>query len=163
MRRVWRYHLRRMARLKVSEHQISLGFAAGAFASFTPFVGFHFIIAAAIAMLLRGSLIASAVGTVVGNPFTFPLIWLSTYQLGLALLQAIAGAINSSAHDLLVPFKSASELDVLSSLSTVFMPMLIGSLPLGLACGLVCYIVVLIIIRKMRVGGYFPMRYPQAL
>ena len=37
-------------------------------------------------MLLRGSLLASAIGTVVGNPWTFPFIWTWIYALGQWLL-----------------------------------------------------------------------------
>ena len=84
--RAWRYLVHRMARLKASPHTIALGFAAGAFASFTPFVGLHFIIAGLIAFALRSSILASAIGTVVGNPLTFPFIWLATYNVGAALL-----------------------------------------------------------------------------
>jgi len=79
--RAWRYVVHRMARLKASPHAIALGFAAGAFASFTPFVGLHFILAGLIAFALRSSILASAIGTVVGNPLTFPFIWLSTYNV----------------------------------------------------------------------------------
>lgn len=72
--RAWRYLVHRMARLSASPHAIALGFAAGAFVSFTPFIGFHFILAGLLAFSLRASIIASAIGTVVGNPVTFPFI-----------------------------------------------------------------------------------------
>lgn len=62
------------------------GFAAGAFASFTPLMGFHFILAALLAFATRGNIIASAFGTFVGNPLTFPLIWGATYSLGARIL-----------------------------------------------------------------------------
>lgn len=85
VRRAWNYRICRLSRLRVCPHKISLGFALGAFASFTPFIGFHFLLAAVLAFVLRGNLLASAAGTVVGNPLTFPLIWIATFKLGNAL------------------------------------------------------------------------------
>ena len=52
-----------------------------------PFIGLHFLIAALIALLLRGNVLASAIGTFFGNPWTFLFIWVSDYRLGLWLLQ----------------------------------------------------------------------------
>ena len=86
VRRAWHYRMHRLARMKVSPHQLAIGFAAGAFASFTPFIGFHFLLAALAAFLVRGNLIASAVGTVVGNPVTFPFIWIASYNVGARML-----------------------------------------------------------------------------
>ena len=73
----WRgmdYIGKRMRRLPDSPHRIALGFACGAVASFTPFFGFHFFVAAGIAWVLRANIVASLFGTIVGNPLTFPFI-----------------------------------------------------------------------------------------
>ena len=86
-KRAFQYGWRRVWRLGGTPHAVALGVSAGAFASFTPFIGFHFAIGFAIAWVLRGNLIASAFGTFVGNPLTFPIIWLATYDLGYWLLQ----------------------------------------------------------------------------
>lgn len=73
-RRGYLYLGRRMQRLPDTPHRIALGFACGVMASFTPFFGFHFVIAGLLAFVLRANLLASAIGTFVGNPATFPLI-----------------------------------------------------------------------------------------
>ena len=39
-----------------------------------------------LSFLVRGNYLAAVVGTLVGNPWTFPLIWLASYQLGHLLL-----------------------------------------------------------------------------
>ena len=89
-RRSWlrsgQYVTKRILRLTASPHAVAAGVAAGAFTSFMPFLGFHFLIAAVIAWLLRGNLIASALGTFVGNPITFPFIWAATYEVGKTLV-----------------------------------------------------------------------------
>ena len=81
-----KYIAHRLRRLPGTPYRIAAGFASGAAASFTPFIGFHFVLAAILAILLRGNLVASAIGTVVGNPWTFPFIWTWLYSSGHWLL-----------------------------------------------------------------------------
>ena len=84
--RAFKYIAHRLGRLSATPYQISCGFACGAAVSFTPFIGLHFILSSICAYLMRGSVIASAVGTIVGNPITFPFIWALTYETGSMLL-----------------------------------------------------------------------------
>lgn len=77
-----RYVVYRLARIPGSAHAIAAGFACGAAVSFTPMVGAHALLSAALALAVRGSIVAALVGTVVGNPWTFPFIWIGTYRLG---------------------------------------------------------------------------------
>jgi uncharacterized protein len=81
-RRTGAYYAVRIKRLPGSPYSIACGFALGAAVSFTPFIGFHFVMAAIFAYLVRGNIIASALGTAVGNPWTFPFIWAGIYWLG---------------------------------------------------------------------------------
>lgn len=81
-RRGWRrgieYIGHRVRRLPDTPHRIALGFACGVFMSFTPFFGLHLVGSMALAWLVRGNVIAAAIGQVVGNPFTLPFIaWIS--------------------------------------------------------------------------------------
>ena len=152
-RRAWSYRMHRLARLDGSEHRISIGFAAGAFASFTPFMGLHFLIAALIAFGIRGSVVASAVGTVVGNPLTFPLIWLSAYKVGSFVLgsgpasEAIPSAISWAS------LTSSSSDGLWESIAPVLLPMTVGGAVLGLAFATACYAVIFALMRKLRAGG----------
>jgi uncharacterized protein len=148
---LWRaalYHWRRLLRISASAHSIALGFAAGVFISFTPLVGFHLLLAAIAAFFLRGSIVASAVGTVIGNPLTFPFIWFGTYNLGAALLALLGeqpkseleiGALENSliSEDALGLFEGLK-----TSLAPVFWPMMAGSVPLGVVAGVACYCLV---------------------
>lgn len=77
-----RYTGHRIGRLPGTPYSIAAGFASGAAASFTPFLGFHFILGALLGWLVRANIIAALVGTVVGNPWTFPAIWATIYRLG---------------------------------------------------------------------------------
>ncbi len=81
-RRAIAYNLHRLGRMPGTAYSIAGGFACGAAMSFTPFVGLHFVLAAVLAWSIRVNIIASAVGTAVGNPWTFPFIWTWLYQTG---------------------------------------------------------------------------------
>ncbi len=85
-RRAAAYFMHRIRRLPGSPHTIAAGFACGAAISFTPFIGFHFVLAALLAWVIGANVIASAFGTAVGNPWTFPIIWVGIYRLGTMIL-----------------------------------------------------------------------------
>ena len=87
-RRLFSYIFQRIIRLPGTPASIASGFASGIAASFTPFLGLHFILAGALAMLFRGNVLASAIGTFFGNPWTFILIWLADYEVGLGVIHA---------------------------------------------------------------------------
>ena len=80
--RIISYYKLRLARLPDSNYAISSGFACGAMVSFTPLLGFHFVLAIVFAYLVRVNFIAALIGTVVGNPLTFPFIWGLIYKIG---------------------------------------------------------------------------------
>ena len=133
--RSMRYYGKRIIRLRASPHAIAAGVAAGTFASFTPLMGFHFILSFAVAFAVRGSMIAAALGTAVGNPLTFPAIWASTLAFGRWLLGIDGGAEGAE-------FGQAWAEQGFAALWEPFvMPMLVGGVPLGLLAGAVAYAV----------------------
>ncbi len=131
-----RYFSRRVLRLTATPHAVAAGVAAGAFASFLPYMGFHFLIAAGLAWLLRGNLIASALGTAVGNPITFPFIWGCSLGLGRYMLQGREpGEV--------VPLQLGrvlTELDFALLWEPLLKPMTVGGAMLGTLCGLILYL-----------------------
>ena len=132
-----RYFSRRVLRLTATPHAVAAGVAAGAFASFLPYMGFHFLIAAGLAWLLRGNLIASALGTAVGNPITFPFIWGCSLGLGRYVL-------DGSEPGQLKPLELGRvlwELDFALLWQPFLKPMTVGGAMLGTLCGLILYLV----------------------
>ena len=65
--RSYRYLMLRLWRIPGTPHSIALGCAVGVFAIFTPFLGFQMMLAALLAWGLRGSVVASAIGTFAGK------------------------------------------------------------------------------------------------
>ncbi len=124
----------RVARLPGTPYSIAAGFACGAAISFTPFVGMHLAGGALFAWLIRGSMLAAWIGTLVGNPWTFPFIWIGIYRLGLWMG---AGIANSSTdlnfidffEKLVSAFKSLDIAYVGDVAWPVLWPMIIGGIP----------------------------------
>jgi uncharacterized protein (DUF2062 family) len=129
-----KYFSKRILRLSGSPHTVSAGVAAGVAASMTPFLGFHFILAFVLAFVVRGNMVAAALGTFVGNPLTFPIIWAAAYELG--------AHITGSSHPAPAALTQGMLSKSFSEVMTVFEPLVIGSLPLALATGLLAYVVV---------------------
>ncbi len=72
----------RLKRIPDTPHKISLGMSCGIFASFTPLFGLHFLIAGLLSYVLRANVLASLIGTFVGNPLTFPIITVFNLKIG---------------------------------------------------------------------------------
>lgn len=88
-----KYIAHRLRRLPGTPYRIAAGFATGAAVSFTPFIGLHFFLAAVLCFAIRGNIFASAIGTAVGNPWTFPFIWAWLYSSGHWLLGRDVGSV----------------------------------------------------------------------
>lgn len=150
-RRAMGYVRHRVTRLSGSPHAIALGFAAGVFASFTPFMGLHFIIGAVAALAIGGNVIASAFGTFVGNPLTFPFIWFSTFSFGNFLLGIEGGSgdqLKLEDMSLWSALTHPSSLfnDFWTSVWPLLKPMTVGGVPLGLSMAAMFYFLVRIIV-----------------
>jgi hypothetical protein len=122
---------KRMQRLPDTPHRIALGLACGVQASFTPFFGFHFITAAAIALAARGNILASMLGTFAGNPITFPFIAAASIWVG----RKITG-MHVEAPENGMTFGWLWE-----NLDAIFVPYLVGGLLPGLVAAVISYYV----------------------
>lgn len=144
--RASKYVFHRVARLPGTPYTLAAGFACGAAISFTPFVGLHFVISAMLAWVLRGNIIASAIGTAVGNPWTFPFIWVWIYNSGLWLAHQGDAVPQASELDFAALFPDMMEallradwIYFFDSAWPVFWPMLVGSVPTGAVVWFVFY------------------------
>lgn len=131
------YVKKRILRLSATPHSVGAGVAAGVFASFLPFMGLHFLLAAAIAYIIRGNMLASAFGTAVGNPLTFPFIWGASYELGRFFLYGRHPGDIEPLH----LGKALWNLEFSQLWTPLLKPMTAGGLPLGLLAALIFYAV----------------------
>ena len=162
-RRLLSYLVQRIVRLPGTPASIASGFASGVAASFTPFLGLHFILAGALAMLVRGNVLASAIGTFFGNPWTFILIWLADYEVGLGVIHALGygGDLNVMSIDELISIMgnvmrflsfsgNISWAELSRDIEQVFMPMLIGGTVLGTIAGVISFLLTLWAVKGWR-------------
>ncbi len=128
----WRsvdYVNKRMQRLPDTPERIALGFACGAFVSFTPLFFFHFVIAGVFAWMLRGNVLAALLGTAVGNPITFPFIATAALNLGWWILGVD-------------PVEDAGGFSfswLWENLDLIFLPYLVGGILPGMIVAVVSY------------------------
>jgi hypothetical protein len=72
----------KITKIKDFPESVAIGIAWGVAVSFTPLLGFHLIICYLGTWLMKGNLIAATVGTIIGNPWTFPFIFYLDYKVG---------------------------------------------------------------------------------
>ena len=131
-----------LKRLRASPHEVALGCAVGVFISITPLLGAQMLIAALIAGLLRASVPAAVLGTFFGNPVSWPIIWTSTYAMGVQIVR-LDWVLDAGDFEQNVMLLWAALLErspellnaTIALLWPLLLPMLAGSLPLGPADG----------------------------
>ena len=111
-------------------------------------MGLHFLIAFVVAWLVRGNLLASALGTFVGNPLTFPFIWAATYNTGQYLLHN--AEVTTAPPDIVLAMKNVMsalfQFDGDAAMAAIdqiweplLLPMLVGGSLLGLVVAVPLY------------------------
>lgn len=122
-----------------SPHKVAFGVAIGVGISFLPLPGLGAVLAALFAWGLRASIAAALIGQVVGNPWTFPFIWWSTYGLGRHIWPGY-----STYH--LVPLHEMNWQYLMTHvplvLNNLVIPLLIGGLVLGSVVAALAYVLV---------------------
>ncbi|PZX19117.1 hypothetical protein LX81_00817 [Palleronia aestuarii] len=149
------YMAYRLRRLPDPAYKISRGIAAGVFVCFTPFFGLHFGIAAGLAWLMGGNIVASLLATFFGNPLTFPLIAGLSVELGTRMLgldrpmplHQTFDAFSQVSVELWWNLRALLTPEVVhwermdEFFGRVFMPYLVGGLVPGVIAGVVAYMI----------------------
>ena len=125
------YYKLKLARLPASPHAIAAGFACGSMVSFTPLLGLHFLLAIVFAYIIRGNYVAALLGTIVGNPITFPFIWGLIYKVGAFVTSNKQKALN---HEINIDM-------IITQTYEIFLPMLLGGAILAIPVWLLTYLV----------------------
>lgn len=150
--RAWfRYMTLSLTRKPATSHQIALGVAIGVFITFIPLIGFHCILAACISYLLSANIVSALIGTLIGNPWTFPFIWAWTLKLGNFILYQ-KGIPPEHMH-LITKLHNIMHLslhEIVDLALQVIYPMTIGGVPTGLLFALAFYFIVKYNVDKYR-------------
>ena len=164
--RAFRYISHRLRRLPDTPEKIARGIGVGVFATFTPLYGLHFVLAAILAKILRGNIVAALLGTLFGNPLTYVPIGVVALTMGHVLLGRQAGPadVDSSFldtfsgagrdlwHNFTALFTSEqAEWERLRPFyDDIFFPYLIGGIGPGLVAGAIMYYLSVPVIRAYQ-------------
>ena len=143
LRRAMRVYWHRLQRLPGTPASIAAGFGWGVGFSVSPLIGTHMVLAALCARLSGASMLAALLGSLAVNPWTAPPVWMATYYTGRFLEGA---GTEARAPGFINMFRGLTEavltLDVdmfVNSVWPVLKPMIVGSIPLGIAAGVLSY------------------------
>lgn len=154
-----------MRRLPDSPERISRGVAVGVFTTYTPFYGMHFVVAAILAKIFRGNVLAALMGTFFGNPLTYVPIGIIALGTGHWILgtdfdeqaqRSFGGKFADAASDLWHNFKAAftAEQADWAGLSVfydeIFFPYMVGGILPGIICGVASYFLTVPLIRAYQ-------------
>ena len=154
------YMRHRLARIPGTPYAIAAGFACGAAVSFTPFLGFHFLLAALLAWIIGANILTSAMGTIIGNPWTFPVILPTTYYMGCWLLAMpgkddFLGQINDTLGKYSLMEIISSPMGTLGPfLQTTLLPMFVGGLLLGSIIWIMFFWVLEKLVREYKIKRF---------
>lgn len=163
--RAFLYVKHRVRRLPDTPERIARGIGAGVFAAFTPFYGLHFLVAAVLARILNGNILAALSGTFFGNPLTYVPIGVICLQAGHFLLgtefdeddtEGLMGKFADALGDLKNNFfaiftdRVADWRGLDKFYDEVFLPYLVGGIIPGVIAGFVCYYLSLPLIRTYQ-------------
>lgn len=84
--RTFRYYKYRVLRLPHSTRDIAMGLASGCVVSWTPTFPFQILQCFIFCKVLRANFPAALLGTVFGNPWSFPILFSIAYQVGVFFL-----------------------------------------------------------------------------
>tara|TARA_B100000900_G_C20433061_1_gene655807 strand:- start:57 stop:506 length:450 start_codon:yes stop_codon:yes gene_type:complete len=127
IKKIFRLFKMKIYRIRDFPESVAIGLAWGASISFTPLLGFHLIICYLGTFSMRGNLIAATVGSVIGNPWTFPFFFYLAYKLGLLFF-----------FDPLEYYEFKISF-LINNFNELFFPTLIGSLPIAITVWIITY------------------------
>jgi uncharacterized protein len=132
-----RDYLLRFSKKGLTPHEVSLGVAIGIFVAFIPLFGSHTITAIALASLLRVNTLIVLLGTQISNPLTFPLQLFISAEVGSLIL-------NGS-------FLEIKLTKDVTYLYQFILPILTGSLVLGISSSVLSFLLVKGLLTKRAV------------
>ncbi len=154
--RAYKYLFKRITRIPDKTHSIAIGVACGIGISMTPFVGLQILLTTLFCFILRGNILAGIIATAIGNPITFPFIWIGSYKLG-AYIMNYPPLVSGMQIPFIEIFKDMKEalLTMNFNIMTekvlpIFNPMIIGGSILGIIFGILTYFLIIGIIDEYK-------------
>ena len=143
--RAYKYIFKRVTRIPDKSHAIAIGCACGVGVSMTPTVGFQLLLTALFAFILRGNIVAGLLATAIGNPITFPFIWIGSYKLGNLVIGQSALSEGNIHFIVMLDFNLLIE-----KVLPIFIPMMVGGTIMAIISGLITYYLIIGMIDEYK-------------
>lgn len=130
LRRWTRFQYLRLMRQPASAHSLAVGLAAGVFAGLLPIIPFQMAVAVALALPVRGSKVAAALGTWISNPLNVIPLYALMYWVG-GLFVTTDAAFD--------PVRLAMR-DMLTMGADFFLVMCLGGVVMGIPASCITYV-----------------------
>jgi len=142
-KRAWHYLVWRVKRRPGTPEFIARGFAIGVAINFWPILFTHFVGGILLCWALAGDVIAMFIGTLLGNPWTFAIVYPLMYKLGKVLLglrpHHRETSIDTAEEVWAKIWPVESWHSLMIALKEIILPMILGGFLLGLPCALLSY------------------------
>jgi len=135
--------LRQVIGIKDSPRKIALSFGIGVFLGMSPLLGLHTILGIVLAWGLRLNKFVTIVGVYVTNPWTIVPIYTFATWLGARLLGMDHILPEIDWHNIGIP-------ELIRDLEPILPPFIVGTIFLGLAGGLLGYVIIYYAVIKQR-------------
>jgi uncharacterized protein (DUF2062 family) len=155
-RRRWRLLLADWLGREEPPERVAAAIALGVAVGFSPFLGFHILLALALAFLFRLNRLDALLGQFAGNPWTIPPVFAAGYQLGRAILGQRARHVPKLNWDALLDRDITWILHPIQTVQTIFggrgfLPrleaFLLGTTLLSIAFGFAAYFITRAVLR----------------
>ncbi|MAZ76207.1 MAG: hypothetical protein CMH31_02780 [Micavibrio sp.] len=150
-KRSFSYIKHRAIRLNDSNYAVAAGLAFGCSISFAPTLLFHIIQALLLCFIFRANYIAAVFGTIFGNPWTFPFLFLISYKVGWFLMNIIGIDASFPSENIDLSWEVLKE-DPFGALRPYLVPMLIGGYIMALITFPVFYGGFYVMVRSARLA-----------
>ena len=125
--RFFKLQIYKVKRIRDFPESVAIGLAWGTSVSVTPILGLHLITCYIGTWIMRGNLIAATVGTIVGNPWTFPFFFYLDYKIGVLFY-----------FDKMENYEMKLQF-LIKNFEELFLPTFFGSIPVAILVWLITY------------------------
>lgn len=132
-----------------SPHRKALAFGIGVWIAFFPVLGIHTVMALIIAFAFRLDRVAILAGAYINNPWTLAPLYMAGTVLGCSLL-------GIPAQDLDPDWEWAGVHRIMTEVRPYLWPFVLGNTVLGIACGLIGYFALRLVLERRREAVTLP-------
>lgn len=137
-----RVKIRKILQLDSPPSRIALASALGVAVGFSPYIGFHTVLAIGISFMFNLPLYPLIVGAYITNPLTFIPIYTACYKFG--------ELVTGQTAEMQIDFSDMTLNTVFTTAKSFFIPFFTGAHLLGLILGPITYILIYYLVKKYK-------------